>query len=1702
MIPFVNTGKVRASLAFNAANLTPYNGSSVPDIYASATFGWVASPLDERDMAGDFTYIARNGGVGPELVALTDDGTVATSIALTDTPEHLLASAWLREEIHGDTNPLFAASDWGPFKPGAVSVSSAGGIFSFEGISTRALSLNNTTAIPVVGPTAFWNNELNVTADQCRLVDVTKIGPVLVCPGPSSLEPGKQAIYLRPLVNIDVTGLAVDPTVPASEILVDIYPTNTLVPDLSRMTVIGGPDGSIKIYYKVEDETSGFEGTALIVYNILKSDLAQSNGVFQGMPSKLNTSGLSLKAELVIAETSPAPGLQGGSQHPATGEIVLALETPSVGVKLAFSRGTGRSFDSQYLTLDGDNHPQYFGGTWSTFAPSRTFEISSVGWTGNSALAPFKVVGRFTPGAISTTGPSSRNYAINTLFPDPLDEDSLNKPFLLVGQLHVSAAEEGLAGEGAISTVRTNTTFFNPYQSSWEGYRTDINSPNGLLEAISLFKFDGISTDTVTALIGPDATSAFTVPSAGIIQTGRSFYQATSSLAIDNSTGTFDSMNDLSIKLWLYVGTTSPAANTVIISKPRPTGALTPSFRLYLDGATDRLHVEITTSAGYTNDATRVLDRGKWFHIHVTYLSSGELRTYIFGELYKTTALGAGNVLHENNVDVFIGDDGDLAAGSTFMQVDDVVLGEYVDENIAAVNYAYEVSAETSPAFVSHDLNRTDGIFETSIVHSMSQEKTYMVTRREAISIAGFQPAPFSTENQCNVFMDLWERDDVTGEWTWKAPLSFDNTIENVGRVKNSPARGLTSVLLSLNDPSLGTYNSSAYYFHAVDDAGQFQTRIWRYGFDPSDATGTFGKSLVGSLAHANPLDFTPGMSAVYSEVVNSFTFAHVVFVATYNYATSTSSVLHVIPESAFGADVTLAPLNIPVASLVPAVADTVRGEDLAANFAPGLLEFQICGLAARRITSNSGFPTGSYGDIQLIYGLASPGAAGQHYQNTLVATCSVIISEAAGVYSLGSAPIQIDRYGVEYGPQPFQPIRFVETPFEEETLPAPDPHNRSEVFVLGIEHTRNPVGEIPGDSGLKLYKGEQLGTWGLQPIAELGPLTKLSGLQTFGADACMSFTGQDYFGALLEQQDYDWCLTVSAPTPSGAVDSPVVYVTAAERVDAGLFATGGVGGPVLAALHPANGMCVAGVTTYNLNTRNTSQDVLTGPKDIRGNKSQISLSLRYHDGEEVTRGSVLSNRFHMGACVSPTLNIQRFWVTNGTNDVYAAAGGNAFRIGADMGLSGTNASLGAHYGAPTNYIDPVGITDGDNFGRYYYFTDLTGGGLERYDSAFSAEFTGSSSKAWLPSLFTYDRSIWKGSRIIRVQGRDYLYFLYGGESVKRILYVKLPEPGDPAETGSPTLVTLLDEGPISRLYVMENEIGTVTIYIGDRDKADVRRTQVCVHDPESGILTRPLKVLLNGYSPFPYSYAACLSRNEHNLPTSMVLLEPSTREGSGGQFSPDLENAGNDVPRVNPQEDEEGGSTWALVTTVTEGYYVLDQTLISPNDVKPYWGSETYYDGGRSQTRLRPTFLQRSVTNGAPEGDSSTEYVIHTARRDNKGPYTGYQTNMSYLRKLDGAGAVWSSDLDVEYLVPGSAQIQHIGGIVDDGKYYSMIGSIASKLDAWRLDDSVNSTDVGIDRTGGELGTTHDHYHGSKVLNIDPDKNIIISFFKRTEDS
>lgn len=509
----------------------------------------------------------------------------------------------------------------------------------------------------------------------------------------------------------------------------------------------------------------------------------------------------------------------------------------------------------------------------------------------------------------------------------------------------------------------------------------------------------------------------------------------------------------------------------------------------------------------------------------------------------------------------------------------------------------------------------------------------------------------------------------------------------------------------------------------------------------------------------------------------------------------------------------------------------------------------------------------------------------------------------------------------------------------------------------------------------------------------------------------------------------------------------------------------------------------------------------------------------------------------HQGSGYSRVNRVHRFFI--GSKLVYPCIGGDTFRV--DSHAATAAVAIGEQLldltDAGASRVSTIGVVEDEvaGFGRYFALeydpdTTMKPVRVQVYDSDYTAELEAVTVEtAWEPfvELLPF---VEEGMRVICLAGRTFLFYLVPTLTNTRVNVVELPVPGAPVSSAPPTEVITLSFVVSDRIYVVEDSPTTVFIYIGDTEKSPTQQTLLIRYDVVAKNVTGN-KVVQDGSTPFPRSYAATRGRTQYSETPVHLLLEPQSSWSEGAGRSID------DFPSVGGQHAplfrQSTGNAWTIVTTNQNGSAVEDSVTFQGSDIKPWMsGAEGDAQGGQMRTAAVPRLLirvssppaQYAALQNTPASDTSDVYILHAAAmvryrgilQDDAFVYRQGVPSPLYRNTLGnhrGVSNVFEGnppDFDTEnrrdttILVPGTILIENAQSTPDSGfQPLRTVGAVANRLDDWRLRD--NSSWHGKPETGSEgdpglAVTDHDPstdaIHGVQGDVFDEELSIVVGWY------
>ncbi len=507
----------------------------------------------------------------------------------------------------------------------------------------------------------------------------------------------------------------------------------------------------------------------------------------------------------------------------------------------------------------------------------------------------------------------------------------------------------------------------------------------------------------------------------------------------------------------------------------------------------------------------------------------------------------------------------------------------------------------------------------------------------------------------------------------------------------------------------------------------------------------------------------------------------------------------------------------------------------------------------------------------------------------------------------------------------------------------------------------------------------------------------------------------------------------------------------------------------------------------------------------------------------------------HPGSGYSRVNRVHRFFI--GSKLVYPCIGGDTFRVDSHAGTAAVE--IGEQLlnltDAGASRVSTIGIVEDEvnGYGRYFaleYDPDTTMKPLrvQVYDSAYTAELEAATVEtAWEPfvELLPY---VEQGMRVICLAGRTFLFYLVPSLINTRVNMIELPAPGSPTSAAPPSEVITLSFVVKDRIYVVEDSPTTVFIYLGDTEASPSQQTLLVRYDVVSKNVTDS-KVVQDGATPFPRSYAATRGRTQFGETPVHMVLEPqsSWAEGAGRSID-DFPSVGNEHAPLFRQST---GSAWTIVTTNQNGSAVEDVVTFQGSDLKPWMGgAEADAQGGQQRAAAVPRLLTRvspppeaySGLKSTPASDTSDVYILHAAAmiqyhgilQDDAFVYrqsrTAYRNTFGNHRGVSNVFEGNPPDFDTTnrrdstILVPGTILIENAQTSLDSGfQPLRTVGSVANRLDSWRLDDNSSwhgrpefgsEGDPGLTVTDQDPST--DAIHGVQGDVFDEELSVVVGWY------
>lgn len=1652
-IPYVNTGRVHLAGNIWKAMWDTEADSFAREVTASCTMGWLAKDVADYDRPAPVTIVCiTTGAAAARVYQVIQDGTLE------------------------DIGSTYAAGVGFPYcstpvrkLPAALTSATADTPgFMFLQRNTGSPYLVRTITVPVEDTTTrsivvAWNNELDAEEEDMRLVDISTEGPAIIVRGPSSITPGDDAIYVRVLGGI-AAGLA-------TELTVNLRPSETLVPDLLKMHCVGLEDGTVMVYYRVVDEETSFEGTAMMAFRPSATS-----------PSAYGADNVTLKPTFLVQGYVPDDSHNGICAHPITGEILMALQAtsdddPGEQVYWAATRGRGTKLDPTMMLWDADTHPHLYGGRWRNAAPTSDVRINSIGWSGERAGAPFVVVGEHI---INDLEVAFKDF--NNVF-DRADSQQMEARRLCMGELWAFPLKGEAGAEGSASLVDIGTVPLLMDESLRPGYDIDTD----LLDAQGYWRMDDVEGNTLNAVVGPNGTIDGYVPAPGHVTGALQANLDADSIEIPQ-TGEFDN-NEITLMFWVYAGAKSavPATRSVVY---KTTNGANAALIFYIAETINRFNFtyRMVGAGGLSNSfGPNPLEYERWYHIVGVFKSDNTMQAYVNGVLHNDVAnAGLGGIEHLNpNVELYLGKDpGGINAARH--RIDDLVWGNNPITHAEALHeFVKTFNPTTGPLVQGPCVDYVDRVVGTMLNQSQGEDRDpIMVCARELCITPG------SAYFESHLVYDVWR-------------LENEDDPEYIGTFSSGPECNTFSGGNTCNplfaseeqrlDSKVFVDGTVLTLFTGAHTELGNRIVIHRIDWDMSTPEVAPTYTLVMQETVSGILEATYGMDVI--EVTLGGSRQYVILMGTYD--PGVFSRLHVIRPSDYGATVLATAPTVDFANLLPAVADNLGDLDWNVDVAASLCF--LGGIVAREITAGMGFDSSLHGDVQIIYGIATLGGGANGADPGLMGTATAVLDlgdiDAGNPPTVNAGPAGLDEYGWG-GVEPFFPLRWLSDPsFEDAT---------ADTFILGLSGMRDVRwSPAKGNHGLTVFRIKREGTWSVRPVLSV-PLVHTMHACLHGADMMWRDIAED--PAVFA----DFGLLISRPWAGSqdAVSSFSESNTAA--VDEGWAIVGG-GGAVNSLIRNSSGMCSAVYTEFVVQSR-AHRVAETRPRLLTSGKNRAMPILRWAlPGEwdtpelgtayDVTPSTLVLNAYQ-GAGFSTAERLSRFF--SGDTTLHAGIGSNEPRTPRQTALS---ASLGT-IGTGNTEVEPVGVLDDGTHGIYVFVQYGASGPatVKAYLSSYTAEMGAGSTVTLWTIPFSLRTDIYRSMRVVLVGGAIYLYYAVAGTGSSTIYSVSLDKTAPYAAGGS--VVSSVNFRVLDRMYAVPNEdTGRVTLYLGDEDDVLSFRTVALVHAPGPGldVLVREPKEVYNGAAPFPQSYAACQSYAQNNVLTTVAILEPSISDDGGGavDYLSVTDKAKTDATR-------ESGNAWIVANFAEDGYWYQDSLLVDYDSVVPYFGGHHASDfGGKNKVRVKP--LSLDLIGGSSYNVLAGAYLAdwEPTNDDFKFPQR-LGANVSFRSHFgENFLSAQVNPLTAEptftgtasarntrpLLVAGSLHYEPAGGVEDGdtGNFYNTIGGVANQLDSWRLTDAANAT--GATNGSAQPRPIYDAVHGVKGHVHDADKLFIVGW-------
>lgn len=1103
--------RIAFSSIWQAEDAATTLSATLEDVTAGDTVGWAPGKSGMFEKAGDITCVStlkidQSPFQKVRIVRGDQEGSQVISTDSTDIIEQIHA------EIFGHLNVT------GGFPSPAAFVALVEDVGpGFEYIIWN-FPITDLTAAP--NKTTQWDNELSVPAQRCRMVSIENKGTVFVVPSDSSTPEFGEAFFLKPTFG---GGKAI----PATEIKIDLRPSEAWTVDLSRFHAIVTHNRVIVFYYAVFDADSGNIATAVMAYTPFHSTF--------DFDLTYNAEGVVHTPTIFANGLVPTISHKGAQRHGVSNDILIALQVTDITgvveipqVHWITSRGLGLVPDPVADIWDELTHPNMFGGRAAQACPDRTIDVVSVGWTGGRQEGTFQVVGGLT---YHEPVVGSLDF-INTYALDNAERHQVLRRMLIGVVQVVSEEQANVGGQHEVEMVRT--AYMHNDETQRQGYDTDVD----VFSAVSLIRLDDIGPGgNIETEIGLTAIGDTTlVPSVGMVDTSLFFSNFNSRVTI-----ICDEICDgdsVVIALWVFpqlAGRQGPTDQyEIVVREGDPDD---PVFKLFWDeGVTQAFKWQVNTTPGGTKviDSTAMgsLKEDRWYYVTALYNADTlTMQLFLFGVLVaEDSTFPADAVLSHSMVDVedlYLGRRLAATTNTAMLgRLDDFVMGVIpVTHQEVVASFFQSVVAKDGPVRTSRSQlpQLQDKIYATASIAQPGNPLTLITVAARTCNFHTDDPFRY------HVVFDVWRLDRNFGSQPKYAGtlapratlmdrvspgtqghLSSPRTFEDSGPPRESDFQIILTEEFHDSFPT-GKLNLYALFQGDPSGSGTDKNVVMKCSFNPDFPIEASRDENAYTWVVQYPSNRVLAWTVVARPKVSED-----VYIA----AVTTDAPLiefRILEQSRFGglgsenkAD---AKIVLPVANLTGSFFGYTYETAFNTVLGPTALPR---GMVGRQISAGYGWPDDlvDAADVQIMFGLASNEGgteiSGTAPQEQIIGTCTLFIQEDAitGDYTVIPFPVysesqakQFDEYGVG-GIDPIVPLAWLQ-----------NPHNRlgvaehpGDTLVLG--RTGNRDNDVPGregQGGLLLYKTKREGTWGARPIIDVGPTWGASENVTVGASIAFS---------------------------------------------------------------------------------------------------------------------------------------------------------------------------------------------------------------------------------------------------------------------------------------------------------------------------------------------------------------------------------------------------------------------------------------------------------------------------------------------------------------------------------------------------------------------------------------------------------------------